>query len=353
MSFKVIVQPSNHQFSVEPGATVLDAAMAADIILPYSCRTGACSSCKGKVLSGSFEAGSSPAQILSPEELAAGYTLFCQARPTSDLVIEAQEIRMASDIQIRKMPSRVMGLDRIRDDVMAIDLQLPPAEPFRYYPGQYIEFILKDGQRRSYSMASAPAENNRVELHIRHMPGGVFTDHVFGVGDTAMKVREVLRIEGPLGSFFLREDSEKPIVFLASGTGFAPVKAIIEHMIATGNTRPAVLYWGGRRPADLYMHERAQSWEACLPGFRYVPVVSDAQPEDQWAGRTGFVHKAVQADIPDLSGYQVYACGAPVMVESARRDFTHDNGLPDAEFFADAFTSQADTQANANAGQVA
>ncbi|MBC2768380.1 CDP-6-deoxy-delta-3,4-glucoseen reductase [Pusillimonas minor] len=343
MSFKVTVQPSNHTFNVEPGSTVLDGALAADIILPYSCRTGACSTCKGRVVSGTFDAGSSPAQMLSPEELAQGYTLFCQAKPTSDLLIEAQEIRMASDIQIRKMPSRVMGLNRIRDDVMVIDLQLPPAEPFRYYAGQYIEFILKDGQRRSYSMANPPAENNRVELHIRHMPGGVFTDHVFGAGDTAMKIREILRIEGPLGSFFLREDSDKPIVFLASGTGFAPVKAMIERMIATGNTRPAVLYWGGRRPADLYMHALAQGFGQVLPNLRYVPVISDALPEDQWAGRTGFVHQAVQQDIPDLSGYQVYACGAPVMVESARRDFVRDNGLPEAEFYADAFTSQADT----------
>ena len=342
MSFKVIVQPSNHQFTVEPGQTVVDAAMAVDIILPYSCRTGACSSCKGKVVSGTFEAGSSPAQVLSPEELAAGYTLFCQAKPTSDLVIEVNDVRMAGDIQVRKMPSRVMGLERLRDDVMIIDLQLPPSEPFRYYPGQYIEFILKDGQRRSYSMASAPAENNRVELHIRHMPGGVFTDHVFGAGDTAMKVREVLRLEGPVGSFFLREDSEKPIVFLASGTGFAPVKAMVEHMIATGCQRQAALYWGGRRPADLYLSELAQSWESVLPGFKYIPVVSDAQPEDQWSGRSGFVHHAVQADIPDLSGYEVYACGVPVMVESARRDFIRDNGLPEAAFFADAFTSKAD-----------
>ena len=342
MSFKVIVQPSNHQFTVEPGQTVVDAAMAVDIILPYSCRTGACSSCKGQVVSGTFEAGSSPAQVLSPEELAAGYTLFCQAKPTSDLVIEVNDVRMAGDIQVRKMPSRVMGLERLRDDVMIIDLQLPPSEPFRYYPGQYIEFILKDGQRRSYSMASAPAENNRVELHIRHMPGGVFTDHVFGAGDTAMKVREVLRLEGPLGSFFLREDSEKPIVFLASGTGFAPVKAMVEYMIATGCQRQAALYWGGRRPADLYLSELAQSWESVLPGFKYIPVVSDAQPEDQWSGRSGFVHHAVQADIPDLSGYEVYACGVPVMVESARRDFIRDNGLPEAAFFADAFTSKAD-----------
>ena len=343
MSFTVTVQPTGHTFPVAPGETVLDAALAADIILPYSCRTGACSTCKGKVVSGRFEAGSAPAQILSPEELKDGYTLFCQAKPDSDMVIEAQEIRMAGDIQIRKMPSRVMGLERVRDDVMVVKLQLPPAEPFRYYAGQYLEFILKSGERRSYSMANPPSDDNMVELHIRHMPGGVFTDHVFGVGETAMKVREILRVEGPLGSFFLREDSDKPVVFLASGTGFAPIKALVERMQQTGHIRPVVLYWGGRRPGDLYMDELARQWAETLPDFRYVPVVSDALPEDNWAGRSGFVHRAVLEDIPDLSGYQVYACGAPAMVEAARKDFTRQAGLPENEFYADAFTSQADT----------
>lgn len=342
MSFNIKVLPSEHQFQVPAGHSILDAAMDAGIVLPYSCRTGACSTCKGKVLAGSFEAGASPAQILSPEELSDGYTLFCQARPTSDMVIEAHEIRMASDIQIRKMPARVMGLEDLAHDVKAIQLQLPPSEPFRFYAGQYIEFILKDGSRRSYSMACAPNEKNLVELHLRHMPGGVFTDHVFGAGATQMKLREILRVEGPLGSFFLRDDSSKPIVFLASGTGFAPIKAIVEQMRAEGNTRPAVLYWGGRRPRDLYMHEKALEWAQSMPGFTYVPVVSEALVEDAWDGRSGFVHQAVMHDLPDLSGYQVYACGAPIVVESARHDFTQRCGLPEEEFFADAFTSQAD-----------
>lgn len=345
MSFKVTILPSQHEFAVQPGASVLDAALEAGIVLPYSCRDGACSTCKGKVVSGSFDAGSSPAHILSAEELEAGLTLFCQARPTSDMVIEAREIRMASDIQIRKMPSRVMSLEPLTHDVMQVQLQLPPADPFHYYAGQYLEFILKDGSRRSYSMANAPRENNLVDLHIRHMPGGIFTDHVFGAGATQMKVREILRVEGPLGSFFLREDSTKPIVFLASGTGFAPIKAVLERMIEENIARPAVLYWGARRPRDLYMQELVQEWTKKLPHFSYVPVISDALPEDNWTGRTGFVHRAVLEDIPDLSGHQVYACGAPIMVETARKDFTLDHGLPDEEFFADAFTSLADIPA--------
>lgn len=342
MSFQVTVQPTNHQFTVEPGQTVLDGALAAGIVLPYSCRNGACSTCKGKVVSGQYDAGPNPAQILPAEDIEAGYTLFCQAKPSSDLVIEAHEIRMASDIQIRKMPSRVMQFDKLTDDVMVVQLQLPASEPFRYYAGQYIEFILKDGRRRSYSMASPPSDNNLVELHIRHMPGGVFTDHVFGAGATQLKVREILRVEGPFGSFFLREDTDKPIVLLASGTGFAPIKAIVERMAASGNDRKVVLYWGGRRPHDLYMHDKVLEWVKGMPNLSYVPVVSEATPDDAWGGRTGFVHRAVMQDIPDLSGYQVYACGAPIMVDSARKDFIHERGLPEEEFYADAFTSAAD-----------
>ncbi|NYT77851.1 CDP-6-deoxy-delta-3,4-glucoseen reductase [Alcaligenaceae bacterium] len=341
MSFKVTVLPSKHEFTVEDGQSVLDAALAAGIVLPYSCRDGACSTCRGKVLEGTYEAGPAPAHILPAEDIANGFTLFCQAKPTSDLQIEAHEIRMASDIQIRKMPARVIDLERAGNDVMIVTLQLPTADPFNYYAGQYIEFILKDGRRRSYSMASPPAESNRVELHIRHMPGGVFTDHVFGAGDTQMKLREIQRVEGPLGSFFLRDD-DKPIVFVASGTGFAPVKAILERMVAHGDKRKAVLYWGGRRPADLYMNSVAKEFEQTLPGFRYVPVVSNGLPEDGWTGRVGFVHHAVLQDFPDLSGFQVYACGTPLMVESARRDFKQQAALSEEAFFADAFTTEAD-----------
>ena len=191
-------------------------------------------------------------------------------------------------------------------------------------------------------MASAPVDTNTVSFHVRHMPGGVFTDPVFGLTTTAMKVRDILRIEGPLGSFFLREDTQKPIVFLASGTGFAPIKAIVEHMIVNGIVRPAVLYWGGRRPVDLYMHDLAQQWAKQLPHFQYIPVVSNASPEDQWVGRTGFVHQAVLDDFNDLSGHEVYACGAPIVVESARQSFAKQRGLPDEAFFADAFVSATD-----------
>jgi CDP-4-dehydro-6-deoxyglucose reductase len=332
MSFQVTVQPSLHQFPADPDKSVLDAALAAGILLPYSCRSGACSTCKARVVSGTVEGGHSAIQILTPEEIHQGFTLLCQARATSDLVIESREIRLASDIQIRKLPSRVTSIQRPTADVALLKLQLPATESFRFYAGQYVEIILKDGKRRSYSMANPPHDAAALELHIRHLPGGLFTDHVFGV-------------EGPFGSFFLREDSELPIVMLASGTGFAPIKAIVEHMAHQNIQRPVTLYWGGRRPADLYMSELAQHWAQTLPNFKFIPVVSDALPEDGWNGRTGFVHRAVMEDFPSLMGHEVYACGAPIVVESARREFVTQCSLPDEAFFADAFTSEADIAA--------
>ncbi|AWB33523.1 CDP-6-deoxy-delta-3,4-glucoseen reductase [Orrella marina] len=340
-TFQIKIEPSEHQFSATDDQSVLDAALAAGIVLPYSCRSGACSSCKGKVLSGEYDAGNAPEQVLSADELDAGFTLLCQAMPRSDMVIESREVRMASDIQIRKLPVRVVGIEMPSHDVAVLTLQLPAAETFRYYAGQYVDLLLKDGKRRSFSMATPPEGANQLELHVRHMPGGYFTDHVFGAGATKMKEREILRFEGPLGSFFLRQDNDKPIIFLASGTGFAPIKAIIEQMIAQSNPRPAILYWGGRRPRDLYMSDLASSWQEKLPGFRYIPVISDALPEDGWTGRTGFVHQAVLDDFPDLGSHEVYACGNPAMVEAARHSFDA-AGLPEEAFFMDAFTPAAD-----------
>jgi CDP-4-dehydro-6-deoxyglucose reductase len=228
-------------------------------------------------------------------------------------------------------------MEKVAPDVIVVALQLPATESLKYRAGQYIEFLLRDGKRRSYSVATAP-DNGPITLHIRHMPGGLFTDQVF----STMKERDILRFEGPLGTFFVRDDSDKPMVLLASGTGFAPIKAIVEHLVQTGSTRAMTLYWGGRRPQDLYMDALCREWAATLPNFKYVPVISDADAADNWSGRTGFVHQAVMADLPDLAGHQVYACGAPIMVESAKRDFVAQCQLPDDEFYADAFTSEAD-----------
>jgi CDP-4-dehydro-6-deoxyglucose reductase, E3 len=247
---------------------------------------------------------------------------------------------------VLKMPCRVMRILRPAPDVAVLQLQLPANQAFQYRAGQFVEFILRDGSRRSYSMANAPHKLGTppaIELHVRHMPGGRFTDHVF----EAMKEKEILRMEGPFGSFFLREDSERPVVLLASGTGFAPIKAIIEHMQFKQVARPAALYWGARSRADLYLHDWAMQAAAQTPNLTYVPVLSEPRPDDAWTGRTGFVHRAVMADLPDLSGHQVYACGVPAMVDAARRDFVTQCALPAEEYYADAFTSEADKHGDA------
>lgn len=343
MTFTITVEPSGRSFSSSPEETILAAGIRQGVGLPYGCKDGACGSCKCKLVSGQVTHGPHQSKALSAEEEAAGYILTCCGTAQSDVVIESRQVTEEGAYPIKKMPVRVNSLTRASHDVIVLQLQLPAADTFKYHAGQYVEFILRDGDRRSYSMANAPhtqAQGPHVELHIRHMPGGKFTDHVFG----AMKEKDILRVEGPYGSFFLREDSDKPIILLASGTGFAPVKAIIEHMRFAGITRPVTLYWGGRRPADLYQDAWVREQAAAMPHLTYVPVVSDALPEDGWTGRTGFVHLAVLQDHPDLSGHEVYACGAPIVVESARHDYTTRAGLPQAAFFADAFTSALDKQ---------
>ena len=343
MTYTITVQPSGRSFEAEPQETMLMAGIRQGIGLPYGCKDGACGSCKCKKLSGSVHHGPHQDKALSAQEEADGYVLTCCGTPTSDVVLESRQVTHAGAFPIKKMPARVAALERLSPDVMRLKLQLPANDVIQYHAGQYVEFILRDGARRSYSMANAPhtlieSGAPMVELHLRHMPGGKFTDHVFG----AMKEKEILRIEGPYGSFYLRDDSPKPMVLLASGTGFAPIKAIIEHMQFMGITRDAVLYWGGRRPQDLYLNDWVQAKCAEMPHLKYVPVVSDALPEDGWSGRTGFVHRAVLQDFPDLSGHQVYACGAPIVVDSARKDYEQLAGLPEEEFYADAFTSEAD-----------
>lgn len=341
MTHSVTVQPSGKQFEVTADELVLEAALRQGVVIPYGCKNGACGSCKAKVLAGEFEQENYSPAALREEERARGLALMCRTRPKTDLTIEARVI-LAGEIQIRKMPCRVASMKKVAPDVIIVELQVPANEKLQFLAGQFIEIILRDGTRRSYSMGSAPHVSDRIELHLRHMPGGKFTDSVFGVTQPAMKERDILRFEGPMGTFFLREDSDKPMVLLASGTGFAPIKALVEHAAHKDIRRPMTLYWGGRRPHDLYMHELCEQWARDRPNFRYVPVISDALPEDHWTGRDGFVHRAVIADFPDLSGYQVYACGAPIVVDSARADFTSKCGLPEDEFYADSFTTAAD-----------
>ena len=346
MSYQVTLKTSGKQFTVTQDETVLEAALRQGIKLPYGCKNGACGSCKGKVLEGQIRHGQHSDSALSKTDETAGGILFCCSHPQTDLLIEAREVQGAGDIAIRKVPCRVNTIHKPSEDVAILRLQLPAAERFQFLAGQYLEFLLKDGQRRAYSIANAPEQEGPLELHIRHLPGGLFTDFVFAAVTPALKEKDILRFEGPLGSFFLREDSQKPIIFVAAGTGFAPIKSIVEQMQAKKIDRPVELYWGGRRPNDLYLNDLCRTWEQTIPNFKYIPVISDGTPEDAWRGRTGFVHQAVIDDHPSLKDFQVYACGAPVMVNAARNDFSAKCHLPEEEFFADSFTNAADLVAN-------
>lgn len=341
MSFQVTLQPSGHSFSVEADQSVLEAAIAAGLLIPYGCRDGACGACKATVESGTVSLDRFSASALTEAEQKAGQTLLCRARPTSDLVLAVRNVQRAGDIPIKKLPCRVQRLDNLAPDVMLLDVKLPASEQFRFLAGQYVDFLLAGGRRRSFSIANAPQAADHLEFHVRLVDGGNFTHQVF----STMKVKDILRFEGPLGSFFLREESDKPLILLAGGTGFAPIKGLVEDALERGVRRPMTLYWGSRDRAGLYLPELPAVWAARHPAFKFVPVLSDSTPEDAWTGRTGWVHEAVMADHPDLSGHEVYACGAPPMIEAARRDFMARCHLPEEAFFADSFTFSTDPAA--------
>ena len=343
MPLQITIKPSQHCFACDDGETVLSAAMRADLMIPYGCRNGACGTCKGRILGGEVDYGAYQPGTLTDAEKAQGFALFCVAKPKSSLTIEVREVRQAGDIPIRKLPCRIEKIDKVAPDVAIVSLKLPANERLQYLAGQYVDLLLKDGRRRSFSIATAPEDDALLELHIRHVPGGYFSGLLF----SEYKGREILRFEGPLGTFYLREESDKPLIFVAGGTGLAPIKAVIEHALHHEVQRPMVLYWGVRSLRDLYLPDLPGTWQARHRDFRFVPVLSDPLPEDRWPGRTGLVHKAVLADFPDLSGHQIYACGGPAMIDAAKRAFTTERGLPAEEFFADSFTYavQAETPA--------
>ncbi len=332
MPHRVTIKPSGHEFIASDSETILEGALREGFTIAYGCRNGACGSCKGRVLSGEVDYGTYDDTALLDADRKNGYALFCQAKPISDITIECREISAIKDIQVRTLPCRVQKLQRLAPDVTMIHLRLPANERLQFLAGQYVDILMKTGLRRSLSLANAPHDDTVLQLHLRNY-GGPFSQFVFNT----LKEKDILRFEGPLGTFFLREESEKPVILLASGTGFAPIKAIIEHAIHKGIDRPMTLYWGCRVRADLYMNELAEKWMR-FNGVRYIPVLSEALAEDKWQGRGGFVHQAVMQDFPDMSGHQVYACGAPIVVESARRDFVAQCGLPEEEFFCDSFT---------------
>ena len=327
---KVIIQSSGHVFEVKPSQTILEAAIASGVNLPYSCRTGACGSCKGKVIAGKVMHDDYQNTAMTDVELAAGSALFCCARPLEDLTIDVRE-SVGTGIKPRILPVRVSKKELLAPDVMALHIQLPASERLQFLPGQYIEFILRNGKRRAFSIANAPHADYGIELHLRLVKGGEFTEYVFN----ELQEKAIMRIEAPFGSFHLREESNKPIIFAATGTGFAPIKAIIEHMLYSDIQRSMTLYWGGRQLVDLYMDDLCRRWAQHVPTFTYIPVLS--KPNVDWAGRTGYVQHVITEDIPDLSGYEAYVCGLPNMVDDAQKQFAA-YGLPQDAFFSDAFT---------------
>jgi len=339
MPFQITIEPSGRTCVAEEGVAILRAALDAGLILPYGCRNGACGACKGRVISGRIDYGFAEPGALSEEDRADGLALFCCAKPLTDLVIECRELASDSDFPVRTLPARVQKLERLAPDVMALSLKLPTNEHFLFLAGQYIEILLPDGKRRAFSLANAPADEELLQLHIRRVPGGRFTEHVF----TTMKERDILRFEGPHGNFYLRDGSAKPIIFLAGGTGFAPIKAIVEDALHNHCDRPMTLYWGARERSSLYLPDLPGQWAAAYPNFNYVPVIEQGYRDDE---RHGLVHLAVLEDFPDLSDHQAYACGAPLMIDAARRDFVA-HGLEEDEFFADAFSFASDCEVRA------
>ncbi|MDA9086732.1 CDP-6-deoxy-delta-3,4-glucoseen reductase [Methylophilaceae bacterium] len=327
-TYKIKIQSSGLEFHVKPSQTILEGAIASGITLPYGCQDGACGSCKGKVISGKYFLNEYQSSALTDSDIKAGNTLYCKSMAQEDLVIEPNIPEVYDQYSPKVLPVKVESLTRLNHDVMQMFLKLPAKETFRFKAGQYIEFIMGDGSRRAFSMANAPLDS-MIELHLRLIEGGKFTSFVFN----EMKEKSIHRIEGPIGQFYLR-DSEKPIIFIAGGTGFAPIKSIIEDMIANKNKRKIYLYRGVRSEKDFYMNELVNDWIKKLEDLTYIPVVEDGLSED---ARSGYVHHAVLEDFKNLNDIQVYCCGAPGLVENAFKDLTK-SGLPDDQFFADAFT---------------
>jgi len=331
MTHQVTIASTGTSFLVENEESVLDAALRQGLGLPYGCRNGQCGSCKGKVQSGKTHYRQPP-DGLSEAERENGFTLFCQACPDSDLIVDIQEITNSAELPIKRFPAKVCSIKRLNHDVMQICLKIPEAMRVQFLAGQYIDFILKDGRRRSFSIANPPHRDRHIELHVRHIQGGRFTGEVFD----HMKVNDIVRIEGPLGSFFLREDSPRPVIFLAGGTGIAPIAGIIESAIKKRLQREFHVYWGARSKEDLYMLDTVQAWADAHANIHFVPVLSEPRPDDHWQGRTGYVHEAVLQDFKSFADYDIYASGPPAMVYAGRDAFLP-YGLNQQHYYSDAF----------------
>jgi CDP-4-dehydro-6-deoxyglucose reductase len=338
MSYTVEFKPSGRRITVEAGQPILAAGIEQGVGLPYSCKTGICRTCKARVETGSVDLGEVSDRYLSTAERAQGQALLCRATAQSDCTIEVREAPNA--IVAKMLPARLGPIEKPTADVTVLRLRLPMNQKLLFHPGQYIDLLLAEGKRRSYSIANVgeAGGTTEIELHIKRTPGGFFTDG----GLAQLKERDIVRFNGPFGSAYLREDEPRPIIMVCTGTGFAPIKAMVEALLRKDPEAGAHVYWGARSKADLYMLEQLEAWQASYPGIRCTAVLSQPTPACEWSGRTGYVHQAVVEDHPDLSTHQVYACGSPAMVDAAREHFTADRRLPPEQFHADAFLTEAD-----------
>ena len=340
---QVTIVPTGESFAIDPQETVLAAALRAGLNLPHSCKGGHCASCRARVLSGTivYPQGELPAGI-TEAEAAESFALLCQAIALTDLVVETREIKAAPSVEVRSLPCRIDRMERLADDVLAVFLRLPAVEHFAFRAGQYLDFILSGGRRRSFSIASAPADGAMLEVHVRKASKSGFTGQLF----ETMRAGTLLRIEGPLGQFWFRGDSPRSALMVGGGTGYAPLRAMLRQLLATKDRRPITLYWGGRDLGDLYEHNWLLHVATVRPGFEYRPVLSgEIDAVGEWDGRRGLVHDAVLADLgDDISRYDVYASGPPAMVEAIRATFVG-RGLPRGQLFFDSFDWAPDTLA--------
>ncbi|AGF46954.1 CDP-4-dehydro-6-deoxyglucose reductase [Candidatus Kinetoplastibacterium desouzaii TCC079E] len=340
MAFHVFINNSKDYVLVEEGKSILEAAKNNQISLPHSCNNGRCSKCKCKVIVGSYDMQEYSINALSETEKSDGYILTCKTYPLSDMFIQYDY----QERNLSRVTSKVISIEKICIDIAVIKMKLYSNKESTFIAGQYFDFIMKNGKKRSYSIANSPSRDGFVEFHIRHLPGGLFTDYVFGMEGKCLKEKEILYLEGPLGTCDFQVNGEKPVIFLATGTGFAPIKSMMEEIIYKNINRPIYFYWGVNKPVDLYMNQLVKSWELISSNFKYVPVVYDDSFRNIWFGRIGNVYEAVMEDFKDLSSFQVYACGSSNMIKKASRDFVLRSNLPKKEFYSDEFISESDLQ---------
>ena len=334
--YSVRIEPHGRTLRVSTGAPVLEAALAAGLNLPHSCKSGHCGSCRARLLAGELRYPGPRPLGVSAAEAAEGYVLLCQARPHSDVTVEARFIASVADVEIKTLPCRIARLVPLATDVMQVWLRLPSVERLPFHAGQYLDVLLEDGRRRSFSIASPPHDSELLELHVRRVSGGGFTERLFGAAPGApIAAGSLLRIEGPVGQFSYRDGAD-PVIMVAGGTGFAPLKSMLRHVLENGIRRPVHFYWGARHTRDLYEEGQVLEWVRRHPQLTFTAVLSEATPSEATHHRVGWVHEAVLADHPQLAGYEVYAAGPPAMIEALRASFPR-HGLKPERLYFDSF----------------